>query len=61
MVSRENLITAFFVVVALPIAYLVHVLLESVSVGEQTAFMVAFLVLIGIGVSLPQFLTARSR
>ena len=57
MVSRENLITVVFVVLALPAAYLTDLLLESVGVGEQTAFALAFLVLVGIGVFLPQLLT----
>ncbi|WP_332897335.1 hypothetical protein [Haladaptatus sp. CMSO5] len=61
MVSRETVITALFVVIALPIAYLAQVLLESINVGEQTAFIIAFLVLIGVGVVLPQFLTSRSQ
>ena len=61
MVSRGSVITALFVVIALPTAYLARVLLESVSVGEQTAFIIAFLVLIAVGVVLPQFLTSRSQ
>lgn len=59
MVSRENVITATFVVLALPTAYLAQVLLESVGIGDQTAFMIAFAVLIAVGVALPQFLTSR--
>jgi hypothetical protein len=61
MVSRENLLTATFVLVALPAAYLAQLLLESLGVGQQSAYAVAFLVLIGVGVVLPQFLTGRSR
>ncbi|SFK66194.1 hypothetical protein SAMN04487950_0455 [Halogranum rubrum] len=57
MVSRGNLITAVLVVLALPVAYLTDLLLESVGVEEQTAFALAFLVLVGIGVFLPQLLT----
>ena len=59
MISRENLITAVFVCVALPAAYLARMLLGSVGVGEQVAFGIAFAVMLVVGVSLPQQFIAR--
>lgn len=59
MVSRENRLTAVFVVIALPVAYLAQTLLESATIGDQTTFVVSFFVLLGVGVFLPQFLSRR--
>ncbi len=59
MVSRENLVTAAFVVLALPAAYAVRLALDSVGVGEDAAFGIAFLVLVGVGVGLPQYVLER--
>lgn len=58
MVSRENLLTAIFVVIALPTAYLAQVLLESANVGEDPTFVISFFVIIFVGVFLPQVLNS---
>ena len=59
MVSRENRLTLVFVLVALPCAYATQYALEPAGVGGGTAFGVAFFVLLGVGVGLPQFLLSR--
>jgi hypothetical protein len=59
MVSRENLITTLFVVVAVPTAYLTQLLLTSVGIGDQIAFALAFAVLVVVGIVFPQQFTAR--
>jgi hypothetical protein len=55
----ENLITALFVVIAVPTAYLTQLLLTSVGIGEQLAFALAFSVLVLVGIVFPQQFTAR--